>query len=263
MNKKISILVLSLASLLFFSCDLGQILVADIDGIRDSIKVTYEFTDTGSTYSWSQPKHLDSHAKRFFISENSASKSTSSMTCKIVATQYQASNYYDQVSIKKTCSSVDFNARFTETLYLWVEIEEGEYYNLGEFTSTTTETIRIKQNIVLNVDNKDPEHSKFQWAIPDNIAINPQRFIISPESVSHYSSDKEFSCLIVELSDRELYYEDTVSIKRNIYTVENNYKVYDVVAQAKLTSENVTEDYYLWIQIEEGDWYNLGKFKVK
>lgn len=260
--KKIFFPLLILASLLVFSCkDLSENLVADVDAIRSNISLTYEFTDTGSYYSWTKPNHLDSHADRFFISENSDSSkpASQSFTCKDVDSAYQDTRYNDKVSIKKSCSSVEFSYRPTATVYLWVEIDNTDY-NLGEFVpKVLTATNQIKSQIKLNVDTTDIDNLKFQWAIPATLSINPRRFIISKDSTSSYSdASHTFSCLVIKSSYQESYYGDNVSVRRDCYKLENNYRTYDVVA----SSETPT-DYYLWIQIESGQWYNLGQFVVR
>lgn len=250
--------VLFLISLFFASCGLNEVLVADIDGIRSSIQLTYEFTDTGATFSWTKPKHLDTHAEKYLISENDSSSSTSSITCLVVDSIYRDSSYYDETSIKKSCSSVDFDYRPTGEYYLWVAIDNTRY-NLGLFRPVSKTLIEpIKKQIKLNVDDSDTNDLKFQWAIPSALSINPRRFIITEDSSTNYSDPYHtFTCLIIKDFYRETLYEDQVSIKRNYSEIQNGYILYNVEA-----STTTPQNYYLWIQIEDGTWYNLGKFNA-
>ena len=256
MNKKISAMFLSLVSVLFFSCaDLSKNFVIDIDGIKNSIKLTYEFTETGSTFKWTKPSNLDDFAKYYLISEDSRDESSGSVnSCMKVDFSYR----YDSQEhrIHKSFSSVDFTWRYnSDPLYLWV-VTDSKRYNLGQFTTTTTDIERLKKEIVLNVDNSDLNDLKFQWAISSSISINPLRFYISQDSAEAYKeTNHHFTALIVSEQYRESYYDDKVSIKYNIYNTENNYKIFNVDG-----STNSPSSYYLWIQAEDGYHYNLGQF---
>lgn len=265
MYKKICPLIFLasvLFSLLFLSCGIGEIITADVPTIRKNIKLTYEFTDSGCTYSWTTPNHLDSHAIRFCLSDNDSDSLTGSSSygtfyCKKIPAQYRHPDYGDEVSINASCTSINFNYRFEGiTLYLWVQIEN-TFYNLGQFTSTETAIEPIKKYIKLNVDTTDLNNLKFQWAIPDYLSINPMCFLLSTDANTFYSPDHEFYCLSVDSKYQETCYGDGVSIKRNCYKVSNGYKLYEVSASSVSPS-----DYYLWIQIETGYWYNLGKFET-
>lgn len=254
--------ILFLASLLLFSCKgLTEALVADVDAIMSNISLTFEITDDGMIFNWTKPNHLDSHAKRYFITDNQSSSlpSSSTLYCFKVNSRYRDSSYGDNVSIGKNISSVTIEeARIAVPVYLWAEIED-TIYNLGEFQPTVITSItQIKNQIKLNVDTTDINNLKFQWAIPNNISINPLRFIISKDASSKQAAKYSFECLVIDSLYRDYCFEDTVSIKRNCYTVQNSYKTYDVVA----SSEN-PQDYYLWIQIEDGSWWNLGQFVVR
>ena len=254
--------VLFIVSLLLFSCKgLTEALVADVDAIRSNISLTFEITNDGMTFNWTKPNHLDSHAERYFITDNSSSSLSSyySLFCFRVPSSYQDSRYSDNVSIGKNISSVTIDeARIVCPVYFWTEIDD-TLYNLGQFQPTvTTAVTQIKNQIKLNVDTTDINNLKFQWAIPNNIDINPFRFIISQDSNTKYESGHTFSCLVVNSAYLDSCFEDKVSIRRNCYTVQNNFKTYDVVA----SSEN-PQDYYLWIQVEDGSWWNLGQFVVR
>jgi hypothetical protein len=252
--------VLFLVSLLLFSCKgLTEALVADVDAIRSNISLTFEITNDGMTFNWTKPNHLDSHAERYFITDDSSSSSSSPISCFKVPSRYQDSRYSDNVSIGKNISSVTIDeARIACKLYLWTEIDY-TYYNLGQFQPTvTTAVTQIKSQIKLNVDTTDISNLKFQWAIPNYLSINPLRFIISKNDSSKQAANYTFDCLVIDSLYRDYCFEDTVSIKRNCYTVQNSYKTYDVVASSKNP-----QDYYLWIQIEDGSWWNLGQFDVR
>ena len=256
-------LVLLLSSLLFFSCtDLSKVFSLDVDGIKNSIELTYEVTDTGSTFKWTKPSNLDEFAKYYLISKDSREDSSDGIeACFKVDPEYQ---HDSEIRIKKTVSSVDFTWRYISVpLYLWV-VTDSKSYNLGEFTTTITDIEELKKQIVLNVDNSDINNLKFQWAFPNSININPTCFYISIDNSDYYATipDSGFSCLIVQDEFHDDYYNDRVSIKRNCYTIENTnniaYKVFDITA-----SYNTKKDYYLWIQIEDGSNYNLGKFEIR
>lgn len=252
--------VLFLVSLLLFSCKgLTETLVADVDAIKSNISLTFEITNDGMTFNWTKPNHLDSHAERYFITDDSSSSSSSPISCFKVPSRYQDSRYSDNVSIGKNISSVTIDeARIACKLYLWTEIDY-TYYNLGQFQPTvTTAVTQIKSQIKLNVDTTDISNLKFQWAIPNYLSINPLRFIISKNDSSKQAANYTFDCLVIDSLYRDYCFEDTVSIKRNCYTVQNSYKTYDVVASSKNP-----QDYYLWIQIEDGSWWNLGQFDVR
>ena len=261
-GKLASALVLFTA--LFTSCDLatelGIFSDSDIQDIRDDILLSYDFTETGSTFTWTKPDKLSSIAKNFFISEdsNESHSDTYSVVCKIVDEKFRPSNSSDQVTIKKELTSVDFTFRplTKDKLYLWVYAGD-KYYNLGQFKTKTTETEAIKQAIKLEIAVLNGD-KHCNWVIPSNLSINPMRFVISEDSKSSYSSsNSSFNCLIVEESYRDPYYNDTVSIKAKCFTNQGTFNSYDVILGFE---QSISDDYYLWIQKEDGSWANLGKF---
>ena len=260
MNKKIfslAGLILLLSSLLFISCtDLLERDEFDVDGVRNSIQLSYEFTETGSTFSWTKPGKLNDYANYYLISADSNRVSSNSVaSCKIVASEYQ---YDTDIRIKKSVSSVNFTWRYnSKPLYLWV-VTDNKNYNLGEFVTKKTNIERLKNEIILHVDTSDVYKPKFQWAVPASISINPLRFCISTDSTESYTTlPEDFRALMVNKQCIDSYYGDEVSIKANIFKTENNFKLYDVES-----STNTPSIYYLWIQTEDGNYYNLGKFEV-
>ncbi len=261
MNKKISTILLSLLSILFFSCtDLSKNFVLDVNGIRDSIQLTYEFSETGVTYRWTKPSNLNTFAKYFLISEDSRDEASDSIkSCKAVDPSYRADSYEHHIS--KSFSSVTFSWRFNDRpLYLWVVSTSGYYYNLGEFTCLSTNIEVIKKTILFNIPNTNGLLI-FRWSIPNYININPSRFFISEDSSDSYKYlPNNFPCININNDYIEPFYDSTTtSIKRNCYTVEKDYKVFEITAVPSI----ITKSLYLWIEIEDGTMWNLGSFDTQ
>lgn len=248
-----------LCSLLLTSCSL-VVTEDDIGMAKTQVNCRYTICGDGTTFTWNYPSALAGNIKRFFISENSDSKLSSSFTCWIVPTQYRHDSYSDQVSIKETVSEVKvtWKGYTTEDYYLWAEVTDGYYYNLGKFRTTISDIDKVKETIKFNKTyNSTYNETTFEWAVRTAIPLNPIRFLINTDETSEYDSKHVFDKnLIIGDSYHDDSYSDSVSITPGICNTQaDGMDTYKVVYEG-----SVSKTYYLWVQIEDGRWYNLGCF---
>ena len=88
------------------------------------------------------------------------------------------------------------------------------------------------------------------------------RFIITDDSTAYYSdASHSFSCTKLSADKVHPLYNDGVSINPDEKYVQTNLPdldLYRINVSPKLSSTK-----YLWVQIEDGSWYNLGGIPVK
>ena len=238
------------------SASLGIVTNSDLTTIRNSISLTYEYTETGTTFKWTKPGNLMLLAKSFSLSENSNASEGSTLKAKVIPSSYWPADSTDKVSIATKYSNVSVSFRSDNDIYLWAEMGS-KFYNLGKFTTTTTAVSSLKADFGGVIDTSNTNSYIFEWGFKNTSSINARRFVISSDDSTYYSDPKHtFTCLKIDSSYLEKYYNDSVSISPRNYTPDGAWNAYKIFANAGSDKNS----YYLWCQIEDGSWHNIGKF---
>lgn len=262
MKKKFLLLTSLLCSFLMFTSCMFIVTEGDITSAKAEVNCKYTISDGTTTFTWQMPSSLSGKVQRFYISENSSSKLTETMTAYIVDEIYRDSSYSDRVSIKSSVTRVvvNWHAWTSENYYLWAELTDDVKYNLGKFTTIETDRDRLKAEIRLHKNYiEENNETVFEWNVPSYINFNPMRFMISEEDRTKYNSTENFSCVVVDPKYRNDYYNDKVSISLDVRKPSTgSYDNYGLIISGNYKNKRL----YLWTQLEDGNYYNLGEFTL-